>query len=300
MVERITLRRIKNSEELVLDMVSTPDFILKSVDWGSIKGTHHSYKYVNQIGESIENTSLGTRPITIEGYIVANDERSMTSLKQRLNSFINPQEVYSLFYNNYVINFKPDETVRYTNSREENNDAFSKFQIVGTAPNPLFSDNFENKLSFVTTNPSFHFPLEISQSLPDKGIVFGKRMVSLIANVANSGSVTIGMRIIFKANGTVVNPSLINVNTLEEFKINKTLVANEEIEINTNVGEKGVKGKIGNNSQSNYFMYKDVESTWLQLEVGDNLFKYDAESGIDNLDVFIYYHNRYLEVQECY
>lgn len=300
MVERITLRRLKNSEELVLDMVSTPDFILKSVDWGSIKGTHHSYKYVNQIGESIENTSLGTRPITIEGWVVANDERSMTSLKQRLNSFINPQEIYSLFYNNYVINFKPDETVKYTNSREENNDAFSKFQIVGTAPNPLFSDNFENKLSFVTTNPSFHFPLEISQSLPDKGIVFGKRMVSLIANVANSGSVTIGMRIIFKANGTVVNPSLINVNTLEEFKINKTLVANEEIEINTNVGEKGVKGKIGNNSQSNYFMYKDVESTWLQLEVGDNLFKYDAESGIDNLDVFIYYHNRYLEVQECY
>ena len=299
MVERITLRRIKNSEELVLDMVSTPDFILKSVDWGSIKGTHHSYKYVNQIGESIENTSLGPRPITIEGWVVANDERSMTSLKQRLNSFINPQEIYSLFYNNYVINFKPDETVKYTNNREENNDAFCKFQIVGTAPNPLFSDNFENKLSFVTTNPGFHFPLEISQSLPDKGIVFGKRMVSLIANVANNGSVTIGMRIIFKANGTVVNPSLINVNTLEEFKINKTLVANEEIEINTNIGEKGVRGKVGNNNQTNYFMYKDVDSTWLQLETGDNLFKYNADSGIDNLDVFIYYYNRYLEVQEC-
>lgn len=299
MVERITLRRIKNSEELVLDMVSTPDFILKSVDWGSIKGTHHSYKYVNQIGESIENTSLGPRPINIEGWIVAKDKNQMNSLKRRLNSFVNPKEEYNLFYNDYVINFVPDETVKYTNNRAENNDAFSKFQIVGTAPNPLFSDNFENKLSFVMTSPEFHFPLVMSSELPDEGIVFGKRSVSLITSATNNGSVSIGMRIIFRANGTVVNPSLINVDTLEEFKINKTMVANEEIEINTNIGEKRVRGKIGENNQKNYFMYKDINSKWLQLEVGDNLFRYDAESGINNLDVFIYYYNRYLEVQEC-
>ena len=47
MVERITLRRVKNLNELIMDMVSTPDFVLKSVDWGAVKGTHHSYKYVN-------------------------------------------------------------------------------------------------------------------------------------------------------------------------------------------------------------------------------------------------------------
>ena len=300
MVERIVLRKVKNSEELILDMVSTPDYILKSVDWGTIKGTHHSYKYVNQIGESIENTTLGTRPITIEGWIVAKNESHMTTLKGKLNSFVNPQEMLEMFYSNYTISFAPDESVKYSLSSAENNEIFCKFQISGTAPNPLFLDIAESRSAFATTDPSFHFPLILSESLPDNGVIFGRRTSSLIANLINKGSVSVGMKIIFKANGTVINPKLINVNTQEEFTINKTLVSGEEIEINTNVGEKSVRGKIGNGKLINYFMYKDIDSSWLQVDIGDNLFRYDAESGIDNLDIFIYFYNRYLEVQECY
>lgn len=300
MVERITLRRERNQEELVLDMVSTPDYILKSVDWGTITGTHHSYKYVNQVGESIANTSLGTRPISIEGWIVARDENHMTTLKRKLNSFVNPQEIYTLFYSDFKINFKPNETIKYSAGIEENNEVMCKFQIAGTAQNPLFSDNSETYSPFVTTEPAFHFPLILSESLSDKGVTFGKRTPSLIVNVINEGSISVGMRIVFKANGTVVNPSIINVNTQEEFVINKTLVSGEEIEVNTNIGEKRIKGRLKNEDYTNYFMYKDIDSSWLQLETGDNLFRYNAEEGLDNLDVFVYFYNKYLEVQECY
>lgn len=299
MVEKIILRKVKNSEELTMDMVSTPDFILKSVDWGAIKGTHHSYKYVNQIGASVTNTSLDTRGITIEGWVVAQSESQMTSLKGILNAFVNPQEEIDLFYSDYVIRFRPDETVKYSVTFEENNDAFSKFQIVGTASNPMFSQAIESKSTFAATIPSFHFPLILSKDLPEKGIIFGKRIASLIANAYNGGSIAIGIRIVFKANGTVVNPRLINANTLEEFKINKVLVADEQIEINTNVGNKSVIGKIGNNDFTNYYMYRDIDSSWLKLEIGDNLFRYDADEGIDNLDVFVYFSNQYMEVQGC-
>lgn len=299
MVERIILRRIRNQEELVMDMVSTPDYILKSVDWGAVKGTHHSYKYVNQVGETVANTSLGTRPIKIEGWIVAENESHMTLLKRKLNSFVNPQEAVTMFYSDYKINFVPDESVKYSISAAENNEIFCKFQIDGTAPNPLFSDDFETKSAFVETMPSFHFPLVLATSLPDKGVIFGKRTASLIVNVNNKGSVSVGMKIVFKANGTVTNPSLINVNTQEEFIINKTLVASEEVEITTIIGEKSIKGKIGNNDFTNYFMYKTIDSSWLQLDVGNNLFRYNAEDGIENLDVFVYFYNQYLEVQEC-
>lgn len=299
MVERIILRRTKNQEELVMDMVSTPDYILKSVDWGAVKGTHHSYKYVNQVGETVVNTSLEMREIKIEGWIVAANEGHMTLLKRKLNSFVNPQEAVTMFYSDYKINFVPDESVRYSVSTAENNEIFCKFQIDGTAPNPLFSDDFETKSAFVETVPSFHFPLILSRSLPDKGIIFGKRTASLIVNVNNKGSVSVGMKIVFKANGTVVNPSLVNVNTQEEFAINKTLIAGEEIDVTTIIGEKSVKGKIGNNDFTNYFMYKTIDSSWLQLDVGDNLFRYNAEDGIENLDVFVYFYNQYLEVQEC-
>lgn len=300
MVEKIILRKVKNSEELALDMVSTPDYILKSVDWGTVAGTHHSYKYINQIGVSVTSTSLETRNIVIEGWIVARNENHMTSLKRKINFFVNPQEEINLFYSDYVISFVPSETVKYSAGVKENNDVFCKFQINGLCPSPLFSSINECSSPFVMTVPSFHFPLILSQSLPDKGVVFGKRTPSLFANVVNEGTVPIGMRIVFKANGTIVNPSLINVATQEEFIINKTMVANEEIEINTNVGEKSVRGKIGNNDFENYFMYKDIDSPWLQLAVGDNLFRYNAVEGIDNLDVFVYFTNRFLEVEECY
>ena len=88
MIERIVLRKVKNLEELILDMVSTPNFILKSVDWGVVQGTHHTHKYVGQAGESITNTSIGMRNVVIEGWVVAVNEAEMTTLKRKLNSFI--------------------------------------------------------------------------------------------------------------------------------------------------------------------------------------------------------------------
>lgn len=300
MIERIVLRKVKSSEELILDMVSTPNFILKSVDWGTIKGTHNSYKYVNQVGETVSNTSLTMRHVIIEGWVVAQSENEMTTLKQKLNSFVNPQEEIDLFYSSYVIRCLPDESVKYSVAYEENNDVFAKFQISATCPNPLFADVNERQMAFVTTEPAFHFPLIMSPSLPDKGVVFGKREKNLIANVVNKGSLAVGMRIVFKANGTVVNPKLININTQEEFVVTKTLVSGEEVIVNTNIGEKSIKGKIGNSNLTNYYMYKLIDSAWLQLEVGDNLFRYDADEGVDNLDIFVYFTNRFLEVQECY
>lgn len=300
MIERIVLRRTKNQEELILDRVLTPDYILDKVDWGSIKGTHHTYKYVNQVGESVTNTSLETRPVEITGWIVANSERHMTILKRKLNSFVNPQETIDLYYSQYRLTFSPDDTVKYSTSIEENNEMFCKFKIVGTAYDPLFYDDAESIVTFVTTEPRFHFPLIMSSELPEKGVIFGERISSLISSITNYGSFSIGMKIVFKANGSVVNPSLINVNTQDEFKINKTLTDGEEVEVNTSIGTKRIKGRIDNGEYKNYFMYKDIDSTWLQLEVGTNLFRYNAEEGINNLDVFIYFYNKYLEVQECY
>lgn len=283
-----------------MDMVTAPGYILKSVDWGTIKGTHNTYKYLNQVGVSVNNTSLGTRDIAIEGWVVAQHERDMSKKKATLNAFINPQEPLDLLYDDYKIQFNPDNTVKYSINYAENNDVVCKFQIVGTAHDPMFVDSIENQLNFATTTAGFHFPLVISPQLPEGGVVFGSRTDSLIATVINKGSVSTGMRIVFKAKGSVSNPKLINVETQEQLLIHKDLVAEEEIEINTTVGSKRVRGRIGETSPfTNYFVYKTLDSTWIQLAVGKNLFRYDADSGLDNLEVFVYFQNRFLEVQEC-
>lgn len=68
--------------------------------------------------------------------------------------------------------------------------------------------------------------------------------------------------------------------------------------MNTTVGEKYIRGVL-NGETSNYFKYRDLDSEWLQLKVGDNLFRYDCDGGQSALEVYIYHQNKYLEVQEC-
>ena len=300
MVENITLRNLSTNAVLVLDKITTPYYILDSATWGEIEGEHHSYKYVNQVGEYITGTTLGTRTVDISGWIIADTEGQMTDRKAMLNRFVNPQQIIELSYSKYRLKFYPNRTVRYSAAYKENNEVICKFKIDGKAADPLFRDTNDGKVSAASTRPMFRFPLIINKTDQKPPVImFGAREPSLIVKVYNSGAVSTGMRIVFKATGTLTNPSLINVYTQEYFRLNKELHSGEVVEITTTIGEKKVIAQV-NGVESNYFRYRDLDSTWLQLDVGDNLFRYDADSGIDNLEVYIYFSNRYLEVQECY
>ena len=86
-----------------------------------------------------------------------------------------------------------------------------------------------------------------------------------------------------------------NVKTNEFILIKKSLVAGERILVNTEFNKKRVT-RIFNKEESNAFHFIDLNSTFFHLDVGDNLIKYDAESGLDNLEVNIYHKPLYLGV----
>lgn len=299
MVEEVSLKNSVTGAVLNLDMVTGEDYVLKSIDWGYIQSTHHSYKYVDQIGVYVTDTSLETRDVNIEGWVIANTEASMTKRKAVLNRFFNPKQPIDLFYKTYKIRFLPNSSIRYSAVIADNNEVICKFLMEGYCPDPLFSEQSESKVTAASTIPMFRFPLVIPKNPPGYGVVFGVRKPSLIVSIYNSGAVDVGMRIVFRAVGTVVNPSLTNVNTQEQFKILKTMNAGEQVVVSTKIGEKYIEGTVGGVT-SNYYKYRDLDSDWLQLRVGDNLFRYDAEANVENLEVYIYYYNRFLEVQECY
>lgn len=300
MVENVILRNKQTSALLELDVVNTPFYILDKVGWGQIKGTHHSYKYVNQIGVYVTSTSLETRDVSVSGWIVSNSELHMSQRKSVLNRFVNPQQPIELVYKNYSLEFLPDRTIKYSATIKENNEVVCKFEIAGLAANPLFKDTNTTNVPIAGMLGMFHFPMMLSAI--DNGmptVMMGLRQPSLIVNISNTGSVQTGMNIVFEATGTVVNPSLINIYTQEQFKINKTIVAGETVVVSTTIGEKKIVGTL-NGVSSNYFKYRDLRSSWLQLDTGDNAFKYDADNGIDSLNCTIEYSNKYLEVQECF
>ena len=128
-----------------------------------------------------------------------------------------------------------------------------------------------------------------------KSMIYGYRAESVIVDCYNEGDVSTGMRIRFTALGTVSNQILLNVDTEEFIQINATMKTGDVIEINTKYGSKGAK-LIRDGVETDYFRYIDVDSTFMQLAIGDNMFRYDAASGVNSLEVSIFYSKEFLGV----
>ena len=119
-----------------------------------------------------------------------------------------------------------------------------------------------------------------------------RKVNTLIGNVFNGSNVTQGLTIKFTATGEVVNPSLYDVNRHNKMQINITLHAGDMVTVTTGTNNKHVKLDSGGVT-SNINNLMDYQSDWLQAYGGDNLFRYDATSGIDSLNVTIIHTQAY-------
>ncbi len=270
------------------------EYWLQSVDWGTVEANHHTFKYVDQIGVTLYNTTLEPRQVMITGWVARENEAEVKRMKQILNSLVNPKHTIRVIRGKYKIDIVPQTSVKYSTTYKENNEYMAKFLITGYCPYPLFTDLYDNVVSVAYTEPHFHFPLIIPKT---SGVILGVRQPSLIAEVNNLGDFPVGYTIEFKANGTVVNPSLVDIGSQEFIKINKTMESGEIIRLYTQEGQRHIVGILGG-VESNYFHYRTYDSSWLQLAVGQNLLRYDAEEGLSSLEVVITYNPGYLEVEE--
>lgn len=301
MVENIKLENTVTGEVLELSSTETPYYILDSCLWGPIDSQRYEYKYINQVGVQVTNTTLETREVTIAGWIIAFDTYSMTQRKRYLNKFVSPLNPIKLTYKDKYITFVPDTTVSYGVDRANNNEVIVHFEIAGVAPDPLFRSVNESSQLSANYTKMFMFPLIFATDNEYGGVIFGIRNDNLLLfNVYVGGDISTGMKVKFRSLvGEVKNPVITNVNNQSYIKINKTLAKDEEVIIDTNVGYKSIVGKLASEAEySNYFQYRDIDSAWLQLEPGDNILVYGADTNVKNLEVLISYNNAWLEVQE--
>ena len=171
---------------------------------------------------------------------------------------------------------------------------FEQFTVSLSCLNPFWREETETREDIATWIGGFEFPVPDGLELYD-GWEIGYRQPSLIVNVYNSGDVKSGIRIEFRAIGAVTNPVLLNVDTREFIKLNISLVAGDVLTVSTGYGEKAVKLNRGG-VITDAFRYLDVDSSYLQIAVGDNLFRYSADANAENLEVSIYHNNLYLGV----
>lgn len=269
-------------------------FILQEII--GIDGTNaeiYKTKGVGQDGTTIEDVSLSDRPLQILGMVKGISEEEITKKRAVLLQVFNPKIKGWLLY-------EYGDVKRKIRCQVENAPKFTKkftgymyqdFLIDLICPNPYWQDLNNIKVGIAYWRGTLEFPLELTVD----GIELGIREPSLIVSVDNPGDIECGMTLEFKSISTVVNPIIINVLTQEFIKLNRIMDAGEVITVTTHFGSKRVESKL-NGITSNAFNYIDLESTFMQLDVGENIFRYDAEENINNLEVNIYYSPQYLGV----
>lgn len=234
-----------------------------SINWGNISITHNTFQYSQQIGKSLTNSVVGTRDVSISGWIIGTKDE-IGAKKKRLSTIINPLDDVEIDVGSWRIAGRPSSNVTFSTNRTENNSVVCKFLIQIYCPYPLFTSIrlYGRKLS--EDEGMFKFPW----ILPSTGVIMSTRKLSSITAITNAGNVEVGCIITLEAKSTVNNPRIINLSTGEYIKINKTMVTGEVITINTTKGSRSVVGHIGNAEDTNYFDYFDFDNVWLQLPVG--------------------------------
>lgn len=275
-----------------LELTCMPYTVESTEGWDRLEVQNVTSQGFDQDGASLLNSYVLPRDMSITGQIYAETTYQMQKLRDKLlNIFLPKEDVTITHYyggvnRTIVVRTKKTPKIDFTEVSK-----VQQYEISFTATEPYWRDQAETLIQIANVIGHFHFPLRIPKN---KGVCFGVKSSSLIANVFNASSVGVGMTITFIANGELTNPQLFNVNTRQYLKLLCTMVSGEKITIQTGQENSVVRNKNG--LKEDYIGVIDLAGggdTFLQLDQGDNLFRYAADEGEDMLEVRISFYNKY-------
>lgn len=296
-LEKLTYTNARG-ESIVFSRASKYHTNFKDVEGLSdVLSTVYTASSVGQDGETLVDTRIESRVIQISGHLRATDKMEKQELRRRLNRALNPHQAATLTYElgkgKRVIECIPRSAPTYVPRRGS---IFEEFVVQLICLNPFWRDASQTRTDVAAWMGLMEFPTETGGlEIIGGEWQIGERTISVVTNIVNRGDVDTGMKISFTASGTVVNPMLIDMKSGEFIRINTTMEAGDEIVVKTGYGEKEVL-LIRGGTEENIFRLLDIDSAYLQTKPGDNLYKYDADEGVDALDVVIWHSNLYTGV----
>ena len=289
--QRTYLESIRRTRFKTLIMTAHIDKAVEEIS--GVTSVIYSTNSMGQHGDTYVGQRIEARDIDVVGHINTRDKAQALELRRRMLKIFNPELSATLVYE--YGGFKRVIDCRaYGEPKILKKEVLYEFDLQIECLNPFWREEEETKEDIASWVAAWHFPCVIEKD-STKSMIYGYRAESVIVDCYNEGDVSTGMRIRFTALGTVSNPILLNVDTEEFIQINATMKTGDVIEINTKYGSKGAK-LIRDGVETDYFRYIDVDSTFMQLAIGDNMFRYDAASGVNSLEVSIFYSKEFLGV----
>jgi phage-related protein len=258
---------------------------------GAVNAVLQTQKAPYQDGVSYLDNSLEPRTLSIAVMIRAETREQVMQRRSHLLRVFSPKLFLGTLRIEYdgIIREIPaiSETApAFPDDKENTGAGWQKCLLTLFCPSPFFLDIYQESEEMVDWVGGLSFPL----SLP---MMFAGRSSLLYKIIHNAGDVD--TPILFEFLGETTNPKVINRDTGEFIKVNRTLLQNEILIVSTEFGKKKVTLKNAVTGQeTNAFGYIDLDSTFFELKPGNNLISYEADAG--NAIVKIYWKNRYLGV----
>lgn len=236
----------------------------------------------NQIGSSVTGNKIEAKDISISGIFKYDPEK-----RKRILAVILPGVKATLRYMDDIedldvyIEGYPSETPTIDWDR-----LWDNFDFTFHAPFPYWKQSGGSYLDFVSYEALFKFPYTFSSTEQWK---ISEKIVNQLNTIVNEGSVSIGFIVHFKAKDTVVGPELLKVTTQEVIKLSSlTMEVGDELIVSTMTNDCYCR-LVREGEEQNVFYNMDFESTFFQLDIGENYIRFDADSGVENLEVSIDY-----------
>lgn len=239
--------------------------------------TVHTAQSSGQDGETYTGAQAQKRNPVITGYLQGNFRWN----RDRIYAFFPPRSEGLIYY--YEDDADAGRKARYyVESIKIDNYGFLRSGVISLlCPDPRWYALEDELTSFASLQGGIIWPLELTDPMEVTTLV-----KTIINTIRNDSAVVMGLTITFRSSGTVTNPSMLDVGTGKLLKVSTTMHAGDKIVITTGDGGKRARMMSGGvtTNINNLLAYPPA---WLQAQPGDNIYRYDADDGIDALSASI-------------
>lgn len=273
---------VTNNKDETIELTNSPYFDNVEVDLLGLKATVNKDRLSNADGSIYNSSYVADRTVQV----IIEPTFPVEENRQRIYKYFKVKKPVTLRFSNGNRDVK---LIGYVNEIDGSLFEMKQKMIVNMeCLNPYFQDLKQTIISMSQIVDMFEFPF----STEEEGIVFSEMDKTQTTLVFNAGDIETGMIIELTASGKVVNPVVYNSITRESIGLQITMESGDIIRIYTEKKNRKIE-LIRDGITSNIINYLMKNPDWLQLESGDNVFTYRADSGEELMFVKFIYTNQY-------
>lgn len=258
--------------------LDSPFWIEDSAGFSSVDIDIASSQSADQVGAGISAQTVKPRSFTMNGTITSPVEQN----RRRMIEVMAPQEPATLTYKQGGESWYLDVVPERTPDISGGTDAQS-FQVRLYADYPYWRTTAMYTEQIAGLNKLFKFPFFTG------GRWYITRYDEVrYKEIVNTGNVSLPFKLVFSSRAEVQTPEVVHTSTRQIIKINKLMVAGEQVVVDTQPGRRGVTVLPPGGEPVNGFRYLTTDSDLkMVLLPGVNLLRADAAENKEAISVRI-------------